>query len=143
MTAPTPLASLRALLDRATPAPWEATEVDRTGRLSIRRLNDSASAWIAHTIKGNAAVPDLTTANVNSHLIVSAINALPDLLALAEKAEAYRDALALLVKCDEDYDKDRDWSKIEEAREAAMISARAALALPAPSRENPKQEDVR
>ena len=70
------VAELRALMAKATPGPWEVM----TGSLDVWAVNERVSAypWAYKTDRGR----------VNAALIVAAINALPELLAAAERAPA-------------------------------------------------------
>lgn len=73
------IVELRALMAKATPGPWEVI----ADSLDVWAVNERVSAypWAYKTDRGRA----------NAALIVAAINALPELLAAAERAATRSD----------------------------------------------------
>jgi hypothetical protein len=77
------LADLRALLDAATPGPWEAVDLrhQKNGQIRILPLR---GGWIIANVlaKGD-------NADADTEMIVAAVNALPEMLALAGTCGCY------------------------------------------------------
>lgn len=132
------LATLRALLERATPVPWQLQD-----GCSWRRIGtpfSDGAVLCPGTYSREDRHPDLTAKDGrlydNLRLIVEGINTLPDLLSTierqAEEIAGLRAALEpFAAKCalvDVTYDEDYtpDWSPFIEVRH--YRNARAALA---------------
>lgn len=79
---------LRALLEAATPRPWQEA-VDDHGRkgVDVGVWSPSAVQYVVETL-----VPGNDNARADAALIVAAVNALPELLDALEKCQGARDA---------------------------------------------------